>query len=256
MVKIHENFASVGRNFGNKLFTYGVSKLIADEYGYKLEVPKNSLIQRNNEYQTFPYNGCDGITINGTQYNITDGLMVELGFDEVLKNSKDKNLIVDGYFLKYENIKSRKEKIRNYYKNLVGEKDKLNDVIILLRDSNIDPTFKLPNYYYLEIIESLVFDKLYISYDHINKHQILINQLSKYNPTLLDLNIIELMKYITTKKTIIGCQGTFSFWSCFLSTADVIYWPLTEKGPNSIDKHVNLTVDDDERYKFIKINNK
>ena len=255
MVTITDSFASAGRNFGNKLFTYGVSKLIADEYGYKLIIPENSTIQRNNIFQPFPYQGNDGLIIENPTYYVSDGSMVDLGFEEILKNCENKNIHMDGYFLKYENIRTRKNIIKNYYKDLIGEKDESNDVIILLRDSNNDATFKLPDEYYLEILSKTKFEKLYISYDHLHKHQTLINKLSIYQPVLLDLNIIDLMKYITTKKTIIGCQGTFSFWSCFLSNAETIYWPLTNKGANSIDRHVNLTVDDEDRYHFIKVNN-
>jgi hypothetical protein len=255
MITITNEFSSAGRNFGNKLFTYGVSRLIAEEYEYKLVVPKNSHIQRNGIHIEFPYKGIDGIEIQEPTYYVSDGSMVEHGFEYILKECKDKNIFMDGYFLRYENIKLRKNIIKSYYKDLIGKKDDLNDVIILLRDSNNDSTYKLPNEYYLNILDNLKFNNLYISFDHLHKHQNLIHQLSKYNPILLDMDIISLMKFITTKKTIIGCQGTFSFWGCFLSNAKTIYWPLTKKGANSIDRHVNLTVDDEDRYNFIEVDN-
>lgn len=37
MVTITPKFAFGGRNIGNKLFTYAVSKIIADEHGYYLK---------------------------------------------------------------------------------------------------------------------------------------------------------------------------------------------------------------------------
>ena len=89
----------------------------------------------------------------------------------------------------------------------------------------------------------------------LNRHYYLLIKLEKYNPVLLDLPILHLFKFITSKKTIIGCQGTFSFWACWLSAAEKIYWPLTTKGPNLGDWSVNLTVDDEERYFFINVNN-
>jgi hypothetical protein len=80
---------------------------------------------------------------------------------------------------------------------------------------------------------------------------------------LLDLNIIDLFKEITSHNTIIASQGTFSFWACFLSNADKIYFPITNDGPNSgknSDKpvfkdYVNLIVDDEPRYEYINVPN-
>ena len=106
----------------------------------------------------------------------------------------------------------------------------------------------------MDILKNETFNKLYVSLDHPHKHSSLLNSLSIYNPTILDLNIIDLFKYITKKNKIIGCQGTFSFWACLLSSANKIYWPITKKGPNSVDKNVNLTVDDESRYSFINLN--
>jgi hypothetical protein len=255
MLKITDNFANHNRNLGNKLFTYAVSKIIADKYGYKLVIPNNSLIQRNNILTDFPFKSNDGIIINNPEYYISDHSMYDKGFDNVLTECKDKNVFLDGYFLKYDYVKKYKNKIKNLYNNLTSNFDNKNDVIILLRDSNNDGSFKLPDNYYLDILSNLNFDKLYISYDHIEKHKSLIDSLSNYSPILLDLDIIELFKYITSKKTIIGCQGTFSFWACWLSNAEKIYWPLTTIGPNNPEWCVNLTVDDDDRYTFIKITN-
>jgi hypothetical protein len=65
---------------------------------------------------------------------------------------------------------------------------------------------------------------------------------------------LELFPVITTKKTLIGCQGTFSFWAAFLSNADNIYWPKTNIGPNCESWCVNLNIDDDPRIHFIDVN--
>lgn len=255
MVTITDDFANHNRNLGNKLFTYAVSKIIADEYGYKLIIPNNSLIQRNNVLTEFPFKSNDGIVINNPDYYISDHSMYDKGFDDVIIECKDKNVFLDGYFLKYDYIKKYKNKIKNLFQELTIECDGKNDVIILLRDSNADSTFKLPNNYYINILNDLKFDNLYISYDHYNKHESLILELNQYKPILLDLPILDLFKFITSKKTIIGCQGTFSFWACWLSNSEKIYWPLTSIGPNNPEWCVNLTVDDDDRYTFIKLIN-
>jgi hypothetical protein len=256
MITIGNEFASSGRNLGNKLFTYGVSKIIADAHKYALNFPKPSYIQRNGVISSFPFFSNDGIRINEPSYYVSDRSMYELGINTIIEQSKNKNTFIDGYFIRYEYVKNHKDKLLKIYETLIETPDNKNDVIILLRDSNADSTFKLPDDYYTNILDNMTFDNLYISFDHEEKHRTLISKLEKYNPTLLDLPILDLFKFITSKKTIIGCQGTFSFWGCWLSNAEKIYWPLTTKGPNLGDWSVNLTVDDEERYVFINVDNK
>lgn len=256
MITITNEFSGANRNFGNKLFTYGVSKIIADEHGYALNVPDPSYIQRTGNVTLFPFKSNGGIKIEEPNYYVCDRVMSDNGIDFVIEQSKGKNTFMDGYFIRYDYIKNYKSKLLNLYKDLVQEQDGKNDVVILLRDSNADSSFKLPDNYYTDIISSLNFDNLYISFDHLEKHKSLISKLEKYNPTLLDLPILDLFKLVTSKKTIIGCQGTFSFWACWLSAAENIYWPITTIGPNLGDWAVNLKVDNEDRYTFIDVDNK
>jgi hypothetical protein len=256
VITITHEFASSGRNFGNKLFTYAVSKIISDTHGYALNVPEHSYIKRAGENILFPYFSNEGVKIESPDYYVSEHSIYQIGLDKVIEESYGKKTFMDGYFLKYDYVKNYKQKIKTLYSNLIGDSDNKNDVIILLRDSGIDPTFKIPDNYYLNILKDLDFDNLYVSIDHINKHQTLLSELSQYNPTILDLPILELFKIITTKKTIIGCQGTFSFWACWLSNAEKIYWPITTIGPNTIGhNYINLNVDDEERYVWINIDN-
>jgi hypothetical protein len=253
MITITNEFASIGRNFGNKLFTYGVARVIAEQLHYKLIVPNNSKIQRAGTVMDFPYSSLDGKTIEEPEFYVHDRLMSEKGIDFIIEQGNNKKIILDGYFLKYDYIQNYKINLQNYYHDLILPNDNKKDVIILLRDSNHDSTFKLPDEYYLNILQNLNFQNLYISYDHKHKHQSLFAALTKYDPILLDINIIDLFKFITQKDTIIAAQGTFAFWSCFLSNANKIYWPITNIGPNCSSWCVNLTVSDDNRYEIIKV---
>ena len=255
MIKITEEFASSGRNFGNKLFTYAVGRIIAEKLNYKLVLPDNCKIQRTGVMMDFPYYSIDGDIIENPEYYVSDRLMSENGIDFVIENGKNKKIILDGYFPRYEYIKNYKNNIKTYYKDLILENDGKNDVIILLRDSNCDSTFKLPDEYYLNILKDIEFENLYISYDHKHKHQTLFTSLEKYDPILLDMNIIDLFRFITQKNTIIAAQGTFSFWSCFLSNASKIYWPISSVGPYLPSWGMNLTIDDEDRYEIINIHN-
>jgi hypothetical protein len=195
MISITKDFASIGRNLGNKLFTYGLARSLSDIYSYALNVPENSYIQRNGIILDFPFKSHDGIKIQDPIFYLSDIYIYEKGLDNVIKNIKDHSTIVDGYFPKYEYIKPFKGQILKIYSSLYAEQDNLNDCIILLRDSNHDPRFKLPNSYYINILNNISFNKLYISYDHLKKHKSLIESLLKFNLILLDL-----LKFITTKK--------------------------------------------------------
>ena len=89
----------------------------------------------------------------------------------------------------------------------------------------------------------------------------LLDKLQKYSPTIIDGTILDVFSEITSFNKIIAAQGTFSFWACFLSNANKIYWPITNDGPNSgknsnnpvFNTFVNLIVDDESRYEFINV---
>jgi hypothetical protein len=252
MITITNEFASLGRNLGNKLFTYAVGRIIAEKLNYKLLLPDNCKIQRNGIVEDFPYYSVNGNAINESDFYVCDRLMSEKGIDFVIENGDGKKIFLDGYFLKYDYIKQYKRNVKEYYKNLILKNDQKKDVVILLRDSNCDGTFKLPDHYYIDILDKLDFNDLYVSYDHFEKHKTLFDYLNKkYNPIFLDMNILDLFKFITQKNTIIASQGTFSFWSCLLSNASKIYWPISDIGPNLPSWCINLTVDDEDRYEKI-----
>jgi hypothetical protein len=256
MVNICNEFASTGRNLGNKLFTYSLGVILSEIHDINLYIPNNSYVQRNKINELFPFeNIINKRDIKEPLFYVCDSNLNTMGMDELIKNSKDKNIFLDGYFLKYEYVKQHKKRIKKTYSPLISEKRLSDDILIMLRDSNVDPTFAIPNSFYLELLEKENFDNVVVSYDHYEKHIKLIEILQKnYNVILLDLNIIDLFKEITSYNKIIAAQGTFSFWASFLSNAEKIYWPITKMGPNNLtDINVNLFIDDEDRYEHIYI---
>jgi hypothetical protein len=255
MVEITPEFGNANRNFGNKLFTYAVGRIFAIELGQKLVLPEMCLIQRSGNFQEFPYKGTEGEEISDikNQYYVSDHNLLSVGLENSIYNSIGRWVVLDGYFLRYEYIKKYKSFVKEIYKDLVLENDGKNDVVIMLRDSNCDGSFKIEDSYYLNILETLSFDNLYICFDHRHKHQTLFQSLSKYEPILVDEPILDVFKFITSKNTIIACQGTFSFWAAFLSKAKKIYWPITKVGPNSMTDFVDLRVDDEDRFEMVNI---
>ena len=277
MIKIYDEydsyldggyFSSPRKNLGNKLFIYSACRIISELLGYELISPENALVRRedteNGQYKEilFPFKGVKGNIVDNQIKVIQDGDIIHLGsIENLIQSYPNHGFINQSYFSKYDYIKPYKNKVKEYFKSIVKDKRGSNDLVIMLRSSNHDGSFVLPDSYYLNIISQETFDNLYISFDHINKHQSLIKKLEKYNPKLIDGNILDVFSEITSFNTIIAAQGTFSFWACFLSNANKIYWPITNDGPNSgknsdnpvFNSYVNLTVDDESRYELINV---
>lgn len=256
MIEITSGFASSGRNFGNKLFTYSLGAILSEEQNLNLTIPNNSYIQRTGNVLLFPFGNIENKrTITSPTFYVCDSNLVDMGLDTLIERSKDQHIFLDGYFSMYNYVKKHKEFIKKVYSSLISIPRENNDIVIMLRNSGVDPTFILPDEYYIEILEKENFENLYISFDHFEKHKNLIDILkSKFKVHLLDLNIIDLFREVTSFKKIIAAQGTFSFWASFLSNAEKIYWPITKIGPNIIGhRDINLIVDDEPRYNHIYV---
>ena len=261
------HFSTFRKNLGNKLFIYGVSRVASDILDYDLILPPNPLIRReltsvgNYVNEQFPFGSVTGRKRVESPTKTMDDidLFNFNGLEGFINQFNNHHIEVVGYFTKYDYIKPYKDKIRSYYSSLVRPKRNNNDMVIMLRNSRDDARFVLPDDYYINILENESFDKLYVGYDHLYKHQSLISKIEKYNPIYLESGILDIFSEITSFNKIVACQGTFSFWASFLSNADKIYWPTTNDGPNSNNdvfaNFVNLKVDDEDRYQFIPIKN-
>jgi hypothetical protein len=260
-------FTSPKKNLGNKLFIYSCCRIISNLMKYNLICPENALIRREKNYsgtydnEVFPFGSIMGRDeIDLPIKTITDNDIKILGsIENLLNHYPNHSFISYSYYSKYEYIKPYMGMVREMYSSLIKEKRNDNSIVLMLRNSRDDGRFVLPDDYYINILEKENFDNVYVSLDHIHMHGTILKKLEKYNPTLIDGSILDVFKEITSFNTIVGAQGTFSFWACLLSNANKIYWPLTNEGPNSnnsqFGEHVNLIVDDDPRYEFIKINN-
>lgn len=257
-------FSTFRKNLGNKLFIYGIARLVSDKLNCNLILPENPLIRRelfHLGYQNdrFPfYSITDRQTFSGKTKTLDDSDLKHYGnLDNFLTDYHNVPIQIIGYYSKYEYVRLYRTELKEIYNNIIKPKRNNNDLVIMLRDSTQDARFILPDEYYIDILEKETFDTLYVSFDHCYKHNSLFQKLRKYNPIYLESNIITLFKEITSFNKIIASQGTFSFWACFLSDANVIYWPLTEDGPNSNNENfvdgVDLLVNDDDRYKIINL---
>jgi hypothetical protein len=258
------SFSTFRKNLGNKLFMYAIARIASDILECNLILPENPLVRRDLfhlGYQNEKF-WMEGISnrknIDGSKVTLDDRDMEHYkNIEKFIEANPNRPIEILGYFTKYEYIKPYKEKIKLYYQSYIRPKRNNNDIVIMLRDSTQDARFVLPDEYYIDLLENENFDRLYVSFDHCHKHNTLFEKLKKYNPIYLESGIQTLFSEITSFNKIIACQGTFSFWACFLSNAETIYWPMTDDGPNSNNEKfiggVNLVVDDEDRYKFINL---
>jgi hypothetical protein len=258
------SFSTFRKNLGNKLFMYAIARIASDILDCNLILPENPLVRRDLfhlGYQNEKF-WMEGISnrknIDGSKVTLDDRDMAHYkNIEKFIESNPNRPIEILGYFTKYEYIKPYKEKIKLYYQSYIRPKRNNNDIVIMLRDSTQDARFVLPDEYYIDLLENENFDRLYVSFDHCHKHNTLFEKLKKYNPIYLESGIQTLFSEITSFNKIIACQGTFSFWACFLSNAETIYWPMTDDGPNSNNEKfiggVNLVVDDEDRYKFINL---
>jgi hypothetical protein len=258
------SFSTFRKNLGNKLFMYAIARITSDILECNLILPENPLVRRElfhmgYQNEKFLMEGINNRkNIYGSKVTLDDRDMEHYKYiEKFIEANPNRPIEILGYFTKYEYIKPYKEKIKLYYQPYIRPKRNNNDIVIMLRDSTQDARFVLPNEYYLDLLENENFERLYVSFDHCYKHNTLFEKLKKYNPIYLESGIQTLFSEITSFNKIIACQGTFSFWACFLSNAETIYWPITNDGPNSNNEKfiggVNLIVDDEDRYKFINL---
>lgn len=265
MIRIDDAlFASRGIMLGNKLFIYIMCRLLAEETGYDLQTNPVVLVRSDSKEpdKIIKFDDYPGIIVPEPFRYFDDGAFMGRNIKQFAEYILEENIAVmsSGYYLRYDLIKPYKDKVKSIYHNLFNNHEIRNDdeILIMLRNSRVDPTFKLPDEYYLEILEQNKFNKLYITCDVPSRHTNLLDKLKKYNPIVLGGDALEQMNYAINFKTIVACQGTFSFWSTFLSKADKIYWPTTTRGPNMMpepNSTVNLFVDDEDRYINIPVDN-
>jgi hypothetical protein len=264
MIEVYGPWNQVG--IGNHFFMYSYLRQISEKLNLKLETSKISFSERNGTQPTKEYKFK---TIKGLDFTKNKPFYIDDGFScslqtvdkavEFLKENNHLHIISSGYYQKYSYWKQNKDVVKSYFKNFTNKKRfGPNSVAVHLRKSNQDPNISLPDDYYLRSLDEMNCKNVYLFADNFNRHYNLINILNqnkKYKVKLMDLNVQNSIKKITSFDNIICSQGSFSFWVSFLSSASNIFWPIPQVGPNKIENNWSLdyTVDDEDRYKFIKL---
>ena len=142
------------------------------------------------------------------------------------KKEIDCGLKFNGIFSNHipEFIKNHKEEILSNFDLTYGEPN--NDLLVHVRLGDLtrcNPGLE----YYCKVIESLTYDKGYITTDEPD-NELILALIKKYNLNLCKLRPANTIAYGKNFNNLILSKSTFSWWMAFLSKAENIIYPSYE----------------------------
>lgn len=233
--------------YGNQLFPYFLGRIISDELKYKLY--GNPIYDINYDHNQ------DGYSTHETpiQELSDDNLKTIKDFNEVIYNKTPRKIILSGFLQKKEFYIPYREKIKSWYnikkynipENHVGMHIRLGDLLNFNENDHL-----LPIEYYEKALTLINFSNLNICTD-TPSHPIIEHFKKKYNANIFLGNEKDTISFLSSHNNLILSQGTFSFWSGFLSNANTIINAIPKTGWNS-HPELNLLIFE-PNYRHIKI---
>jgi len=237
---------------GNNLFQYCFGRILAENLGFKLKAdPISGFPNTNTKIDGYDYSTYPTQTLNGQVVDLKS----------ILQNKTKRKIVVEGFFQRYEYYKPYKDIIRNdwlFTDKQTTEQVNKNDIIahIRRRDNGQEVNlFFLPFSFYENVLQEANYDRLFICTNDLSDP--FISQFKKFNPIFRQVSPLEDFQFIMSFNKIIQSQSTFSWWTSFLSNAQEIYTPIPLEGYWSTEvQDINLRVDDEDRYIYIKCKEK
>ena len=202
--------------FGNRLFQYFTSVILAENHGHSIANPLSTSIDKLKYNYEEEANTSDRIEVNDENYNAFINS----------KNCCSSNMHVVGYFQKKEIITKFKHRKKKLF-NDVGEKDPIKGTYIHLRLGDIldTPGKYCELDYYEKALEQVdLSGELALSSDTPN-HTFVETLMSKYNFNFLNLNEEETILKASQFDNKILSLGTFSWWIGFLGNQKNVICP-------------------------------
>lgn len=231
---------------GNNLFQYSLGRIISKELDFKLSA--DPIPGFDETYKEILGKDC---SFNTSKQHLEKHI---IDLKSIIQNKSDRKIILNGYFQRYEYYEKYSDEIKKwlYFKNQY--KQLSNDLVVhIRRDDYITHGYTLTFESYKKMIESVSFNKIYITTDSPN--DVFLKKFDAYNPVIVNNSCIEDFKFISSFNKIIISQSSYSWWAAFLSNATEIIFPVTDFGIwGEISRpDIDLKIVDESRYKYIKV---
>lgn len=233
--------------FGNNIFQYCFGRILAENLGFKLKAdaipgfPNTATPVEGYDYSDYPTQIITGQTVD---------------LEGVLKDKSKRKIVLDGFFQKYEYYKPYKNLIKNNWLLMdVQSKECVmpDDIIVYVRRGDvIREGIALPFSYYHECLKNTHYDRVFLCTDDSRDPFIFLFKRYKAIIHHSKNNYLNDFRFMMAFNKIIQSASSFSWWAAFLSNAKEIYCPISLNGHWSEGSEVNLTVDDETRYTYIK----
>tara|TARA_B100001996_G_C18603511_1_gene570848 strand:+ start:411 stop:1205 length:795 start_codon:yes stop_codon:yes gene_type:complete len=261
-MKIHY-YDKIGQ-YGNKLFPTIIAKLISYKLNFKIDEPSNKLVVFKPSNQINNDDELNTVKITGKHF---------FAIMENEWNPKINLILIRGYYQKEKYFLPYRDLIKNQILDLPTFTKNTKDIVLHIRLDGFNHegynSHILPPEYYLDILNTETFENLYIvmatTTGKIRKHQKnkdrYISLFDKWNPKIVSNDEYTDFNFLRSFNKIISSNSTFSWWSAFLSEAELIYLPKYFEGSqNELNKigNISKTIDhncffDIETFKHVNI---
>jgi len=234
--------------FGNNIFQYCFGRILAEEMNLPLQAAPIEPFVGTREILSGREVTGQPIVLRGHYANLR----------EIISNNNSP-VIIDGFFQRYEHYRQYKNVIKEKWL-CMDEKIKVKNhedaVVHIRRGDYTQCGYALTADSYHKMIRSIDFKDLYIVTDGLSDS--FMSNFKTYNPKIISSSQTSDFKFLMSFDKIILSQSTFSWWAAFLSDASTIVVPETTDGIwGSISRpDIDLTVDDEARYNYIKCETK
>ncbi len=255
---------------GNTLFQYCFSRILHERTGLTVAVRPSTYIQHltNNQInrnhlgiQGFPqtFQPLDGRKLIGypavylphhnTPESINPDYEEAINLDSACSQILHTGCILAGFFQRYEYYRPWKLDIRKWLATDInatrfpGDKD----VVVYVQSYfNIGPSF------FTQSLKELSFDKLFVLVNDLERSQPFLKAMERFKPLLIhSTNPLEDFEFLRRARIAIVAPSSFSWWACWLSSAERIITARPDEGFGAEGHLVSdLVISDESRYEY------
>jgi hypothetical protein len=259
---------------GNTLFQYCFARILHENTGLKVQIHKSSYTQHLTKKTIIRENlGINGFPntftplVGRSNVNLTNiyvpthnsinkinpDFEEKLNIEHLCNQLQKNNCVLSGFFQRYEYYVPWKSEIKNWLitdislKNSPGE----DDLVVYVQSY-----FNIPPSFFAQTLKKLKFKKLYLLVNDIKRAEVFIRALDKYVPIIVhSIDPLHDFEFLRRAKRAVIAPSSFSWWACWLSSAERIITAVPDVGFGSKGHLLSdLAIHDEIRYEYIPIN--